>query len=320
MWRRVLALVGALLVLPLFVLWLLVAQPWPVWGHPAARAVEPERLRAHVQALAVDCFPRAVPWPERLALAAAYVSNQLARAGAVTAQAYEAQGRTYYNYIASFGPSAGPRLVVGAHYDSCADTPGADDNASGVAVLLELASALARTPPARRVDLVAFCTEEPPYFATDDMGSVHHARRLRDEGAAVAGVLVLEMVGCFRDEPGSQGYPVPALRLFYPGRGNFLAVVGRWGEGAFTRQVRNRLRATAALPVHSVNCPTLVPGVDFSDHRSYWAAGFPAVMLTDTAFYRNPNYHTPRDRPDALDYGRMADVATALLAALSAWP
>jgi Zn-dependent M28 family amino/carboxypeptidase len=213
----------------------------------------------------------------------------------------------------------GARIVVGAHYDTAGPHPGADDNASGVAGLLELARLLDGADLARPVELVGYPLEEPPYFSTSKMGSAVHARSLREQGVAVRAMLSLEMIGYFTDEPNSQALPLSLLRPFYPSEGNFIAVVGRWGWGQrrLVRTVRDGMQDATPLPVHSINAPRLVPGVAFSDHRNYWQAGYDAVMITDTAFYRNPHYHAPSDTPETLDYGRMAQVVDGVRGAIA---
>jgi Zn-dependent M28 family amino/carboxypeptidase len=289
-----------------------VSQPigWPQPPGPDGR-IDPRRLEAHVRMLAETLAPREWKRQDNLDRVAAYVGAQLAQAGArVTEQVYAVEGAgRYRNVIGSFGPETGERVVVGAHYDAAGSFPAADDNASGVAGLLELARLLGSGgPPAARVDLVAFTLEEPPYYDTPSMGSHVHAAALRGEGAVVRAMIALEMIGFFSDAPGSQRLPHPLLRLVYPSTANFIAVIGRLGEARLTRRVKRAMQGATTLDVYSMNAPTWVTGIDFSDHRSYWAHGYPAIMVTDTAFYRNDRYHTARDTPDSLDYGRMAEV------------
>jgi Zn-dependent M28 family amino/carboxypeptidase len=232
---------------------------------------------------------------------------------------YVSGARAYRNVIGSFGPERGERIVIGAHYDSFSTYPAADDNASGVAALIELAGLLDETKDlAVRVDLVAYTLEEPPAYRTDAMGSWVHARSLRAEGVAVRAMMSLEMIGYFSDTPGSQAFPHPVLRMFYPTTGNFIAVIGRLGDFRLTRATKAAMRGASDLDVRSMNAPTWIPGVDFSDHRSYWAHGYPAVMITDTAFYRNDRYHTPHDTAETLDYGRMARVVQGVYQAVLA--
>jgi Zn-dependent M28 family amino/carboxypeptidase len=288
----------------------------PVFRIPErldAPAADPTRLEQSVHALVDRFHPRDFGHPVNLSLVARYLADRFRRTGAaVSVQTFGAAGATYSNVVAAFGPETRDVVVVGAHYDVAGELPGADDNASGVAGLLELADLLADADLLRRVEVVAYALEEMPFFSTGQMGSAVHARSLRSAGRRVRAMLCLEMIGCFSDEPGGQRFPFSALRLFYPGRGNFIAVVGNLGGVAIVRRVKRSMRAAGDLPVRSINAPALVPGIDLSDHVNFWRQGDPAVMITDTAFYRNPRYHTDGDRPETLDYGRMAGVVDGL--------
>ena len=307
--------------------WAVVTQPVPPprksrsSGGSAIGLVEPGRLEAHVRMLSETLVPRDEEHPENLDRVAAYILGEFERAQAVEVaeQPYPVNGRTYRNVLARFGPDTRERIVVGAHYDAAGPYPGADDNASGVAGLIELAHLLGRTKLPLRVELVAFSLEEPPYFRTEYMGSAVHAASLKKQGVPVRAMFCLEMIGYFSDAPGSQGFPTPALKPFYPSKGNFITIVGKPDQGALVRRVKTAMRHASPLPVFSINAPTAVPGIDFSDHGSYWKAGYDAaVMITDTAFYRNPNYHTARDTADTLDYRRMALVVQGVYAAVLA--
>ena len=272
-------------------------------------AIDAAALERHVRMLASTLHPRSFEHAQNLDAAADYVLGEFRAIGASTdVQAYEVDGRTYRNVIARFGPATGPLLVIGAHYDSCGDTPGADDNASGVAGLIELARALVATPPTQPVELVAYTLEEPPFFRTESMGSFQHARGLSRQGRDVRLMLSLEMIGFFRDTPRSQHYPIGALKVLYPDEGNFIALVGEYRDFGAMRRVKGLFKGASDLRATSINAPALVQGVDFSDHASYWRFGMPAIMVTDTAFLRNPNYHGAGDTADTLDYARMAKV------------
>ena len=239
---------------------------------------------------------------------ATWIHGRFEACGArVQDQIYGVQGKSYRNVVADFGPAVGEVTVVGAHYDTCGAYPGADDNASGIAGLLALAKLLQAHPPSQPVELVAYTLEEPPFFRSSDMGSVRHAQALKASGRPIEAVLVLEMIGTFTDAEDSQNYPLPGLSLLYGSRGDYLALVGSVGQGLFVRKVKSAFRGATSLPVKSINAPSAIPGIDFSDHRSYWAEGLPAVMFTDTAFYRNPRYHSGADRPDQLDFPRMSE-------------
>jgi Zn-dependent M28 family amino/carboxypeptidase len=316
-----LVLIAAALVVAYAVLTQPLVRPVSIKVPP----VDLANLRRHVRTLSVDLYPRSADQTKTLDAAASYVRSQFLEAGAETSdQPFMIEGYTYRNVVARFGPRDGPLLVIGAHYDSYGDqargdsfplrydvtthTPGADDNASGVAGLLELARLLTLMPPPIQVELVAFTLEEPPNFRTEAMGSRQHARALRASGRSVEAMISLEMIGYFRSEPQSQSYPFPGLNLIYPSRGDFIAIVGRIQDWSPTRKLKAAMLGASDLPVHSINAFSLIPGVDFSDHGSYWSEGFPALMVTDTAFYRNPNYHQAGDTIQTLDFERMAKV------------
>jgi Zn-dependent M28 family amino/carboxypeptidase len=309
------ALFAALLALLAGGLAACVAQPGVRAIASPAVDIDAAALERHVRMLSATFHPRSHEHTANLDAAANYVLAEFKAAGAGTdVQIFDVAGRPYRNVIARFGPATGPLLVIGAHYDSCCDTPGADDNASGVAGLLELARALAATPPAHAVELVAYTLEEPPYFRTDDMGSFRHAQALSQQGREVRLMLSLEMIGFFRDTPDSQRYPVGALKLLYPNEGNFIALVGGYKDFGAMRRVKGLFKGASTLPATSINAPSLVQGVDFSDHGSYWRFEMPAIMVTDTAFLRNPNYHGAGDTADTLDYARMAQVVRGVYA------
>ncbi len=221
----------------------------------------------------------------------------------------------YENVCVLFPGLRAERVVVGAHYDSCGDTPGADDNASAVAGLLELARMLKGCRPDCTVELVFYANEEPPFYGTEHMGSVHHARFLSAGNVPVRAMVCLEMIGFFSDEADSQSYPAPGMGLFYPDRGDFIAIVGNWGSVGLARDVQRQLEKH--LPTVRLNLPNVGLCLDFSDHRSYWAEGMPAVMVTDTAFFRNRSYHQAGDTADALDYRRMARVVRGVYEAVA---
>jgi len=300
--------------------WFAVTQPLMFGGAASTGSppVDAARLEAHVRMLSETLAPRDAGHPENLERAAAYLRQEFERAQAavVSVQPFEAHGRTYRNVIASFGPRTNELVVVGAHYDTAGALPGADDNASGVAGLIELAYLLGRTPPTARVELVAFALEEPPYFRSPFMGSAVHAASLRSQGFAVRAMLSLEMIGYFSDQPDSQQYPVSFLKAFYPAQANFIAVVGKMDQWRTVRRVKKAMTEASQLPVYSINAPRSIPGVDFSDHLNYWNEGYDALMITDTAFYRNPHYHTSTDTPETLDYRRMASVVQGVYAAV----
>jgi len=298
--------------------WYWMTQPIaPARGVHAAVPSSPERLERHVRMLAEECSPRDAWHPANMERAAAYIARELELSGAsVSEQRFRAAGVSFRNVIGAFGPITVDRLVVGAHYDAAEGHAGADDNASGVAGLIELARLLRDRPLAYRVELVAFALEEAPFFGTPEMGSFVHDLVLHAAGGRVIAMISLEMIGFFSDRPGSQGFPFAALRAFYPTTGNFIVVAGRLCDARLVRRVKRSMRSGLDLPVYSINAPRSLPGLDLSDHASYWDRGDSAVMVTDSAFYRNSNYHTAADRPDTLDYSRMARVAEAVARAV----
>jgi Zn-dependent M28 family amino/carboxypeptidase len=202
-------------------------------------------------------------------------------------------------------------VVVGAHYDSLAFTSGADDNASGVAALLALARAFAGAHPRTTLRFVAFANEEPPYFQTANMGSLVYAKRSRARGEHIVAMLSLETIGYYSDAPGSQRYP-PPMGLAYPDRGDFIGFVGDRTSADLVRRVVATFRTTTHFPSEGAAPFSLIPGVGWSDQWSFWQVGYPGVMVTDTAPFRYPRYHTAQDTPDALDYDRMARVVAGL--------
>jgi hypothetical protein len=270
---------------------------------------DPGNLRKHVEFLCNDTFPRNSDHPEVLDRAASYVADAMSRQGArVDSQRFRVGKRTYTNVVGVFGPEEGPAFIIGAHYDVFGELPGADDNASGVAGLLELSRLLGHSPPPVRVELVAYSLEEPPFFGSRDMGSAHHARATRRSDAEVLGMISLEMIGYFS---GEQQWDSRLLSLLYPDRGDFVMVVGRWGDRELARFVKKCMRGASSIRVVSASTPRLA-GMDASDHRNYWDNGFKAVMLTDTAYLRNQTYHTADDRPSELDYEKLALVVDGI--------
>jgi Zn-dependent M28 family amino/carboxypeptidase len=256
-------------------------------------------LRLHVAALAAAERNLDLETPAR------YIERAFRAQGLeFSVQEFVSGGRKVRNIEAGKGD-----IVVGAHYDTVPGSPGADDNASGVAVLLELAAM--RLP----VRFVAFANEEPPYSFGPEMGSWAWAKRARERGDAIRAMYSLEMLGYYRDAPGSQHYPAP-LGLFYPGRADFIAFVGDLGARGLVRRSIEAFRRTAKFPSEGVAAPAFIPGVTWSDHWSFRRHGYPAMMITDTAFYRYPHYHLPSDTPDKLDYERMARVTLGLAAML----
>ncbi len=234
-------------------------------------------------------------------------------------QAFQVAEGEYRNVICSWPGKQEKKLIIGAHYDVDGEQAGADDNASAVAGLLELARLIGDLEPdlAYQVDLVAYTLEEAPFFFTDWMGSAVHARHLRQQNAPVAGMVSLEMIGYFDSRPGSQNYPVEAMKAFYPSAGDFIAVVGRLEDEPMVQFFTEMIRKYAQIDVQFLCAPLeQVQDISRSDHINYWKQGYPAVMVTDTSFLRNPNYHQASDTPDTLDFDKMVEVVKGVYAAL----
>jgi len=233
-------------------------------------------------------------------------------------QTYSVNGITYGNVVARFGDTVNKRLIIGAHYDVCGNQEGADDNASGIVGLLELARLLRGKTSDKCIELVAFTLEEPPYFRTEYMGSFIHAQSLKASGAAVAGMICLEMIGYFNEAKHTQDYPIGFLKLFYGSKGNYITVVNKFGKGKGARKFTRHMDHFAQLPVKKFNGPKSLTGIDFSDHLNYWKMGFSACMVTDTAFYRNKNYHQKTDTMGTLHISKMALVIDGIFLSILA--
>lgn len=285
-----------------------------------AAGVSETALRAHVQALAGEIGERNVWRPRALRAAEDYLRRQWQAQGyAVTAHEVAFEHERWANLEVSRPGRRAPGeiVIVGAHYDSVSGSPGANDNGSGVAALLELARRFAARDTGRTVRFVAFVNEEPPFFRTGDMGSRHYARAARAGSEDIRAMLALETIGYYDDAPGSQHYP-PLFSLFFPDRGNFLGLVSNFGSRALLKRAVAAFRAASDFPIEHVATFGWVPGVDWSDHASFWDEGYPAIMITDTALYRYPYYHSGRDTPDKLDYARLARVTEGLVAVIEA--
>jgi Zn-dependent M28 family amino/carboxypeptidase len=289
---------------------------------PPADADLARRLAGHVQVLAGTIGERGLFRPDAYDAARDYIRRELIGAagpgGAVQEQRFASGGHTCVNLeVVRVGTTpALPCLVVGAHYDTVQGTPGADDNATGVAALIELVRALAPGTHARTLRLVAFANEEAPYFDGPEHGSLVYARALKAAGERVRLMLSLEMLGYFAKTPGSQQYP-PLLAPFYPDRGDFIGLVSNLGSRTRLLELAAAFEAASAFPVEHLASPEWVPGVSLSDHHSFWREGYKAVMVTDTAFYRNPHYHTATDTPETIDLGGLAAVTAGLSGALA---
>ena len=280
-----------------------------------------KNLIDHVKVLASDIGSRSIQEPLSLRRAQDYIHGRFANMGLkVRVQDFEAFGNTTANLVA-FHPDTDlstPLMLLGAHYDTVMGTPGADDNASAVAVMLETARILTTdigsSPP--RLLFAAFSTEEPPSFNTEYMGSRIFVSSLKTERLVIEGALILEMVGYYRDEPGTQQIPLTVKWMGFPNTANFIAVVGNGRSRSLVKEVsRGIIDSVCGLPVEDLTIPgsgKLLPEARLSDNASFWDARIPAVMITDTSFFRNPYYHTHRDTPETLDYKKMGQLVRGL--------
>jgi Zn-dependent M28 family amino/carboxypeptidase len=289
-------------------------------GDERLAALEKE-LRRDVAMLAGEIGERNVPdHPKQLSRAARYIEAQLASAGyALQRQSFDASGCLCSNIEVEITGRTKPKeiVVIGAHYDTREGTPGADDNSSGIAGLLALARRFARHKTDRTLRFVAFVNEEPPYFHTDKMGSRVYAKRCRSLQENVVAMMSLEMLGYYDDASGSQSYPTPFSWL-YPSQGNFIGFIGNVESRELVRQAIGCFRRNEQFPSEgAAPAEWLAPGIGLSDQWSFWQEGYPALMVTDTARYRNPHYHQASDTLDTLDFDRMARVVRGVESAVA---
>ncbi len=227
-------------------------------------------------------------------------------------------GRTATNIIAEITGSdeSDEIIIVGAHYDTVPHSPGANDNASGIAVLLALAGELANFKPVRTIRFVAFANEEPPFFQTDDMGSYAYARRSRDQNENIIAMIALDGLGYFDNSPRSQTYPLPGLGFAYPKRAEFIALVTRLSDLSLLKRISAGFKESNLIPSESAALPGFLPGVNWSDHWSFWKQSYSAILITDTLLFRDPDYHSTNDTPERLNYENMARITFSLAKAI----
>ena len=281
-----------------------------------------EQLRANVQKLAGEIGERNMWHYAQLNAAAEFIESSFTQAGLRTRRdSYEMRGQPCHNIEAEIPGNRPEIIVIGAHYDSVFGSPGANDNGSGAAALLALAQRFAareteRNPaprtPNKTLRFVAFVNEEPPYFLSGEMGSQVYARRCKERGDKISAMISLETIGYFSDAPHSQTYPSPGLGLFYPKVGNFIGFVSNVKSCALLRRVITLFRKNAKIPSEGASLPAFIPGVSWSDQWSFWQHGYPAIMVTDTAPFRYPYYHSSNDTPDKLDYDRFTLVVSGM--------
>ena len=279
-----------------------------------------EELRGGVQKLAWEIGERNMWHYPQLNAAVDFIEDSFSRAGLHPRRdTYEIRGQACHNIEAEIPGSQGTAvskppsiILVGAHYDSVFGSPGANDNGSGVAAVLALARRFASAKPKHTLRFAAFVNEEPPYFLSGEMGSLVYARRCKERGDRISAMISLETIGYFSDAPGSQIYPSRVLGAFYPKVGNFIGFVSNLHSRALLRRVIGLFRKHAKIPSEGAALPAFIPGVSWSDQRSFWQHGYPAIMVTDTAPFRYPYYHSSSDTPDKLDYDRFTLVVSGV--------
>jgi len=280
-----------------------------------------EELRADVQKLAGEIGERNMWHYPQLNAAADFIENSFSRAGFHPRRdSYELRGQACHNIEVEIPSSQGAAvsspppsiILIGAHYDSVFGSPGANDNGSGVAATLALARRFAGRETKHALRFVAFVNEEPPYFLSGEMGSLIYARRCKSRGDKISAMISLETIGYFSDAPGSQTYPSRGLGFFYPKIGNFIGFVSNVHSRALLRRAIALFRDHAKIPSEGAALPSFIPGVSWSDQWSFWRNGYPGIMVTDTAPFRYPYYHSANDTPDKLDYDRFALVVSGM--------
>jgi len=298
----------------------MIFMPGNSWSKPVPPLSTEElliqdNLKRHVEMLAEQIGERNVWQAEALAAAALYIRTTLEQQGyQVDIQSFNSEGQIVQNIEVELPGATAPQeiAVVGAHYDSVPDGPGANDNASGIAALLEIARLMAGKTHARTLRLVAFVNEEQPFSSGEQMGSRVYAERSRQHGEQIKAMVSLETIGYFTDQAASQHYPFP-FNYFYPDTGNFIGFVGNLSSWSLVRQSLGAFRASTAFPSEGVAAPSWIRGVGWSDHASFWQAGYPAIMITDTAMFRYQHYHKETDTADKLDYRSLARVTRGLV-------
>lgn len=288
----------------------------------SALDTEPEisnsNIKTHILKLSKDIGERNFFNYSKLEEAKRYIIEEFKEYGyGIELNEYILNGKEFSNVIAEKKGNQNPDeiIVVGAHYDSVLGSTGADDNASGVACLLEASRLLVKEPLKRTIRFVAFTNEEPPFFLTSSMGSRIYARKCKKARENIRLMLCLESVGFYSDKPKSQSYPL-GLSFFYPDRANFIAIVGDFHSRRFVKRIKEIIKRYSTLNVESLVGASIITGVDFSDHSSFWREGYKAVMITDTAFYRYPHYHTYEDTYEKLDYDKISELVKGLYYAI----
>ena len=320
-WRmRILLVVLALTIIGVLGRFLWITQmPLKSYEEPLPQLTSEEsglrdRLLAEVSYLSVNIGDRSLPRPHSLQVASDYLTSNLREQGyTVVELPYSVKGEKVHNLEVSLAGRDATlgQVVVGAHYDSVAGTVAANDNGTGVAAVLEIARLVRQMKFRRTIRFVLFVNEEPPYFQTAMMGSRVYAHQLRQEGVPISAMISLETIGFYSDQPGSQKYP-PILSLFYPRRGNFITFVGNTESRGLVRESIRGFRKSTPFPSEGIAAPGDWPGIGWSDQWSFWQEGYTGIMVTDTAPFRYPYYHTPRDTVDKVNFDRTARVVEGI--------
>jgi hypothetical protein len=302
-----------------------------LWKIPNLSEAVSKNLKDHVQKISQKFYPRSTFHLKQLNQTADYIRETWENYGLEVFEhrfAVPATSDTLYRNIHTrFPPRQDAKnnfpLIIGAHYDAAGTTPGADDNASGVAGLLELARLLSESAKASGlqipVELVAYTNEESPFFGTPYMGAYQHAKKIIDQKEKILGMISLEMIGYYSEEKGSQNFPLPLMNVFYPDQGNFIAFVSTFQSFSLVRKTKRAFADHCSFPLEWFVGPARIRGLISSDHYAFLLHNLPAMMITDTAYFRNPNYHTPNDLPETLNYKAMAEVVTGIYHMLLHW-
>ena len=308
---------AALAVIAVLTWWFMIRMPGTNVTRPASLTADEIALRAelqsYVQKLAGDIGERNMQHYPALLQAAEFIEQSFLAGGLQPRRdTYELRGRPCHNIETAIPGKSDEIVVIGAHYDSVEGSPGANDNATGVAATLALAQRFAQKQPEKTIRFVAFVNEEPPYFQTEEMGSLVYARRCRSRNDQIAAMISLETIGYFSDTPHSQTYPSVGLGAFYPNTANFIGFATNLGSRHLLKRCLTTFRAAEKLPSQGGAVPGVIPGVGWSDHWAFWQTGYHAIMVTDTALFRYGHYHEPTDIPNQLDYDRFTLVVSGM--------
>ena len=318
-WKHLALCLGSFVLLASLCVAYMIVMPGRSYSRPAAEPTLDElqtavNLRKRVTRLAATIGERNLDHYKNLQSAAQYIEDSFKSLGYVPQeQEFKAEGLSARNISVEIpgAQRSSEIVVVGAHYDSVYGCPGADDNGSGTAALLEIARLLKDAAPSRTVRLIAFVNEEPPNFQTAKMGSLMAAKKSRQFNENIVAAISLETLGMYTDAENSQHYPA-GLSFFFPSKGNFVSFVGNLSSRSLVRDSIGYFRKSTQFPSEGVAAPGGMTGIGWSDHWSFWQEGYPAIMISDTAIFRNPNYHEPSDTPEKLNYEPMARVVIGL--------